>query len=274
MKKIFLFLGLSFGFISVVFANDDTVKLLNSEIASIFAPFQNPQTAAVLSFDTIETNSEHVVKVALNGLYSKIGSNNTFKIKVDNLSYDYGDGKTPTTVFKGALGLDFTKFLSQEESNAMIPNAIEYLQEVVNFYAEEYGDAVFIKGVVTSTTKDADGNYTGLTALLSTKIDFTKLPVGISPEEIMVSEAVFSITLDLTTGVAVDTFVVSNPEYFGFQAGNMGLKELLDNLLARGEEAKALISSLIVLLDDVATELVEVNESLLSQILNKKINKG
>ncbi|WP_131779611.1 hypothetical protein [Legionella bozemanae] len=260
MKKFFCSIGLSFSLFSSVFASS-TLDLLNSEIANILAPFQDQATVAHLKFDAVEINNERAAKVAFNGLYRKIGSKNSFEIKVDNLSYDYGDGTSPTTVLKGSLGLDLTKFLTREESNEMIPSAIELLEATVKSYTEEYGDAIFIKGVVTSTTKDIDGNYTGLTALITTKIDLNKLPEDLSREEVMATDAFFSITLNLKTGIAIDAFMISNPEYWGFQENQLGLKELLEHLLARDKEAIQIIVNVFANLHYMASNIVEVDNS-------------
>ncbi|KTD00866.1 hypothetical protein OQJ19_14685 [Fluoribacter gormanii] len=269
MKKLLCSLGLSFGLISGAFAVDNTLDLLNLEIANILSPFQNQATVAKLKFDAVEIDKERASKVALNSLYNKVGSKNNFEVKVDNLSYDYGNGTSPTTVLKGSVGLDLTKFLTPQESNQIIPSAIEFLQELVKSYTEEYGDAIFIKGVVTSTTKDADGNYTGLTALISTKIDLDKLPEDLSRESVMITDAFVSVTLNLKSGFALDAFVVSNPEYWGFQENQIGLKEILEHLLARDEEAIEMINTLFINLDFMASNIVEIDNESFWNLISK-----
>ncbi|ARM32162.1 hypothetical protein B0B39_00825 [Legionella longbeachae] len=270
MKKFFCSIGLSFCLVSSVFASDNALDLLNSEITNILAPFQNQDTVARLKFDAVELNSERAEKIALNGLYKKTGSKNSFEVKVDNLSYDYGDGKYPTTVFKGSLGLDLTKFLTREESNKIIPDAIEVLQETVREYTEEYGDAIFIKGVLTSTTKDDDNNYTGLTALLSAKIDLDKLPEDLSRSEVIATDVLISITLNLKTGFSIDGFVVSNPEYSGFQKDEMGLKEVLEHFLARDKETQDFIEGIFTFLDYAASDIVEMDNSSFWKLISQK----
>ena len=202
MKKFIVSLGLSFSLITGAFAGDSVVDLLNSEITTLLAPFQNDTTTAQLNFDAVETNSDHAIKVALDGLYRKTGLENIFGLKIDNLSYDYGDGTSPTTVIKGAVDIDFTKILSSKETNEMIPRAMEVLDETVKDYVEMYGDAISIKGVVTSTAKDTEGNYTGFTALVSAKVDLNKLPEEMSSDQIIVTDTVVSISLNLKTGVS------------------------------------------------------------------------
>ncbi|WP_419420526.1 hypothetical protein ACNVED_04285 [Legionella sp. D16C41] len=271
MKKLFYSLGFSFCLVSGAFATDNTLDLLNAEIKNILAPFQNNNTSAKLKFDAVEFNNTHAEKIALNGLYNKIGSKNIFEFKVDNLSYNYDNGQSPITTFRGSIGLDFTKLLSPEESNRMIPGAIELLEETVKEYTDEYGDAISIKGVITSTTKGSDGNYVGLTALVSTKIDLNKLPEYMRRNSIIVTDAVFSFTLNLKTGIAVDAYVMSNPEYIGFEASQIGLKEILESLIAQDEESKIAIAGMFMYLDYIASDIVEASSSPFLNLLHKKI---
>ncbi|WP_115707358.1 hypothetical protein [Legionella sainthelensi] len=270
MKNFFCSLGLSFCLVSSVFASDSPIDLLNSEITNILAPFQNQSTTAKLKFDAVEIDDERTTNVILNGLYSKVGSTNTFNVSIDNLSYDYGDGKSPTTALKGSIGLDLTKFLTRDESNKIIPSAIEFLQELTKEYTEEYGEAISVNGVVTSTTKDTDGNYTGLTALVSAKIDLDKLPEDQSRDSVMVTDVVVSLTLNLKTGIAIDSYVISNPEYWGFKEDQIGLKEILERLLNRDEEALEMINGLFMYFDYVASDIVEMDNSSFWKLLPKK----
>lgn len=260
MKKFLCTLSLSFCFVTNIYGSNH-LDLLNTEIETILVPIQNELTVAKLKFDTVEIDKDRASKVALNGLYHKMGSKNFFELKVDNLSYDYGDGTSPTTVIKGSIGLDLTTFLTREESNVFIPGFIELVGDIVNNYTIEYGDAVFVKGVITSTTKDDEGNYSGVTALIATKIDLDKLPENLSRDSVMAIEAVFSVTLNLKTGIGLDAFVVSNPEYSGFQENQMGLKEMLELLLERDEDAKSFIISTFMVLDTIASEVVEIDNA-------------
>ncbi|KTD55716.1 hypothetical protein Lsan_3268 [Legionella santicrucis] len=270
MKKFFCSLGLSFCLASSVFASDSALDLLNSEITNILVPFQNQSTTAKLKFDAVEIDDERATNVILNGLYSKIGSTNVFNVTIDNLSYNYGDGKSPTTALKGSIGLDLTKFLTREESNRIIPSAIEFLQDLTKDYTEEYGDAVSVNGVVTSTTKDTDGNYTGLTALISAKIDLDKISDEQTRELVMVTDVVVSLTLNLKTGIAIDSYVISNPEYSGFKEDQIGLKEILERLLNRDEEVLEIINGLFMYFDYVASDIVEMDNSSFWKLLPKK----
>ncbi|KGP63062.1 hypothetical protein EP47_09015 [Legionella norrlandica] len=262
MKKTLFSFGLCLALISGAFASNNVLDQLNSEVINILAPFQNETTSAQLTFNAIETNAERIVKVAVNGFYKKIGSQNIFEVKLDNLSYDYGNGLSPTTIIKSSVGIDFTKLLPQEQLNMMIPMASEMLEQIAKEQYEDYGDAISMRSVITSTTKDSEGNYTALTALVSAKVDLSKLPEDMASENVMATDVVFSLTINLKTGVAVDAFFISNPDYIGFKENEIGLKEVLDKLLARDEEAMDEILGLIQTIDEIATQLVEMNNLL------------
>lgn len=260
MKKVFLALGLGFTLAANVFAADNTIEQLNSEIVTILAPFQDEATVANLYFNALETNAERALQVAVTGLYRKIGPQNTVALKIDNISYDYGNGLSPTTIVKGSAGVDLSKLMSQEEINRMFDDAAELIEDVVKKNSEEYGDAASIKGIITSTSKDVHGNYTGLTALLTAKIDLSKLPEGMESEDVIATDAALSIALNVKTGLTVEGFVVSNPEFRGFKEDQEGLKEFLDKLLARDEEEMQKIQDLFMNLDYIAGGVVGLSK--------------
>lgn len=257
MKKLVLSLGLGLGLSVGAFAADNPVAKLNEQIVTILAPYQNQATVAQFKFNAIETNSERAVQVALDTFYKKVGSVNQFQFKIDNLSYSYNDGQSPTTIIKGSVDADFTRFLKQDEMNQIITNAAEMIEGMAKEYGKEYGDAASVKGVVTSTAKDSQGNYTGLTALISAKIDLSKLPEEVDVTDVIATDAVVSVAIDLKKGAKIDAYIVSNPKYRGFDEDQLGLKEVLDKLLASDEESLEMIDSYISRLDQLATYIVE-----------------
>jgi len=257
MKKFFLSLGLGITLASGVFAADDRLNQLNEQLVSVLAPFQNQTTEAKLIFNTIETNVDRVLKVAVNSFYRKIGSQNKLELKIDNLSYDYSDGVTPRAILRGSVNVDITKILSREELDQTIPDIEKLVEQFVESSTEKYSDAVSVKGVLTSTTKNDNGNYTALTALISIKLDLKKLPEDVDAEEIMATDVGVSLSIDLEKGVTIDAFVDSNPGYKGFKKGQMGLKEGLEALLAGDEKTLSVIRRLLGELDEIALFLVE-----------------
>ncbi len=255
MKKVLITLGLALTLVTNVFA-DNTIDQLNNQVVTILAPFQNQETIAQLTFGAVETNDERAVKVEFNGHYRKVGSQNMLDVKVDNFSYNYGDGISPTSILRGSINIDITKIFSQDEINAIFTNGAEMIESLAKEYSKEYGDAASVKGVVTSATKDSDGNFTGITALISGRIDLSKLPENMESEDVFATNAVISLSLNTKTGFSIDGYVVSNPEYRGFQRDEAGLKEYLDKLLAGDEEAIAFISMFFSYLDEMASNLV------------------
>lgn len=248
-------LGLSFGLIAAAFATNSNLEQANYQAEEALRPFQNQTTIAQLIFDTLEMDTERANEVALHALYRKTGPQNLFEVKVDNLSYHY-DAGSPKTTFKGSLSTDFTKLIPQDQINSIIPMAAEMVEELVKDFAEEYEDAISVKGEVTSTTKDEDGNYTGLTALFSMKIDLNKLPGSTSSEEVMFTEAMVAVSLNIKTGLNLDAFLISNPQYKSFNQEQEGLKEALEKLLAGDEEAIDSINDLVMRIDDLASGVV------------------
>jgi hypothetical protein len=269
MKKFVLSLGLGLALVTGSVSADSVLDQLNTRIAEVLSPYQNQTTAAQLTFNAVETNETRAVKVALNGLYRKAGSQNTLELKIDNVSYEYAENKDPITIIKGALGIDFTKILPQEQINLIIPMASELLEEFAQNYTEEYGDAASVRSVITSTNKDADGNYTGLSALVSAKFDLSKLPEETNKESIRFTDIVMSLTININTGVMIDAYMVSNPDYFGFNENEIGLKEILDSLLSGDEEALGEIESFVQGLDNAASSIVEMTSELKRRILSQ-----
>jgi hypothetical protein len=262
MKKIMLAIGLCFSIISSVYASDNALDQLNLEIKKILAPIENNLTIANLTFNNMEVDEERANSVALSAYYKKTGSHNIFELKLDNLSYNYGDGTAPTTIIKAAIGFDLTKVLSQSELNQLIPNASEFIENIAKDYTEFYGDAASVKSVVTSTTKNDEGNYVGMTALITGKIDLSKLPEEIDKQYVFATDAAVSVSLNLKTGLSIEAFIVSNPEYIGFEENQEGLKELLEKLLAQDEEGLEFISDIATQINEIATEMVEYSNEL------------
>lgn len=267
MKKFFLALCFLSSLTSTVFARDNTLDLLNLKVKKILSPFQNRLTTTKLHFNALELGEERTDKVALKALYSKNGSRNQFKFNVDNLSYDYGDGTSPTTVFKGSVGFDFTVFLSTAEINQMIPQAMELLESIVRTYAAQYNDAILIKGVVTSTTQDNQDNYTGLTAIISAQIDLNKLPEEIAREDVIMTDVVVSVNLNVKKGIALEGFVVSNPAYWQFNDEYAGLKELFKDILSGDEYTIKLIQDSLEVFDSLIASIVEIDNTSLWSLL-------
>lgn len=247
--------GLSFSLIAAAFAHNDSLEQLNSQVAELLSPFQNQTTIAQLVFDKLELSAERTNNLALHALYRQVGQQNIFELKLDNLSYNY-ENELPKTTFKGSLSTDLTQIISQDQINDLVPGAAELIEQIVSDFVREYEDAVSVKGDVTSITQDAEGNYIGLTALFSMKIDLNKLPEYKSIEEVMITDAMVSMSLNVKTGFSLDAVLISNPKYLGFNQDERGLKEMLEQLLAGNEEALGAIEDLAMRIDELANDVL------------------
>lgn len=255
MKKIFAFSAATLALATVAVAGNSVAEL-NQEIQQLLAPFNNAVTKTSLAFNTISTNEERALAVGLSAFYEKLGSQNTVSLKIDNLSYAYGDGSAPTTQAKASLGLDLTKLLPQEELNRMVPDLERIIVESTKGLTQEYGEAVTVEAVVTGKQQDAAGNYVGLQGSLTFSIDLAKLPEGKTADSVMFRSGRVALDVGTTKGVAFDLTLVSNPGYTGFQRDQKGLKEYLDMLLARDPELLKQFSQFAAQLDGFAGGIV------------------
>lgn len=232
------------------------ISQLNLEVKKILKSFQNIDTEARLRFLDIKTDQDRALSVKLNGLYRKFGNNNRLTLRIEDLSYNYGNGTTPLTIAKGSFGLDLTKVVPQEDLNSIVPGAEEIVKDLAKSYAEQYGDAVQVDARVIEKRQDTQGNYTYMSAVLGVKFDLSKLPENIRRDEIPVLEALVNISLEFRRGLRFDAKIVSNPEYSAFQKDQQGLKEILDALLARDASQLKQIEEIFRGLDDMAKDLV------------------
>jgi len=229
---------------------------LNAEILKILAPFQNETTVAQMTFAKAETNAERALSLAVSALYKKVGSQNTLALDIQNISYEYGDGSAPTTNINGAVGLDLTKILPQEDLNQIIPNVEEMINQLKSDLAGQYGEALAIETKIFDRTQDEAGNYTGVKGKIVFAFDFSKLPEGQKKEDIVVKSGSADIAVNVKSGVSINATIVSNTEYKGFQDDNEGLKELLDKFLNQDRDTMNQVLELFQKLDQLAGQVV------------------
>jgi hypothetical protein len=260
MRKLVLGLFLSFAAASMVFANSIDVGQVNSQIKKVLSPFQNQNTIVNLTFTDINLTDERVEKVAVNAQYFKKAANNHFNLKLDNIEYDYNDGVAPKTVMAGSLGIDLTKMLSQEDINELIPQLVEYVDNMFETTTDqEYGDALNFSGAVTSTSKDAQGNYQGLTALFAATVDFSKLPEETPLEDVFFKSFALSVSLNVHEGLSFQGYVISNPDYKSFKEDEEGLTEFLKKLAANDPDEMRTIFQTFMMVDTVVSSMLEGN---------------
>jgi hypothetical protein len=259
MKKILVVLGLGISFaLSAIAAPQlkNAVSELNAEIERLLTPFQDENTKAFLNFRAIETDAVRATEVKLDALFRKIGTQNIAEVKIEDISYSYGNGETPTTNINGSLGIDITKILPQETLNEIIPGVEEMVLELAKDFAKEYGDAATIDVKVTDKTTDENGNFVTIKATMSGNIDLTKLPAEVKVEDVLFTSAGIELDVNLVKGISFKLNAISNPAYKGFQEDQEGLKEMLEKLLARDAKQMQEIESLFKNLNETASQIV------------------
>lgn len=236
---------------------DSTDKLaeLNSAVEQLIAPLRNQTTEARLTFKSIELNDERAIALTLDGHFKKTGPANFAELRIDDLSYRYGDGSAPTTHIKGFVGTDFSKLIPQEQLNKMIPQLEGIVQSVASQFTTEYGAAATVSVEVLGKEQDAAGNYVGLTARLNATVDMSLLPQSVKPEDVFVKSASAEVVAHVNRGLGLDIVVVSNPLYKGFAKDNQGLKETLEKLLNRDPKQMDQIHRFFFDLNEVAQRI-------------------
>jgi hypothetical protein len=255
MKKLLL-APLALLAASAALASPLAIRELNAEVAKLLAPYQSNSTTAKVVFSKLVTNADHALSAQVAVLFKKVGRQNTVEINVPELSYEYGNGTAPTTKLTGAIKLDFTKLISQDQVNELIPGVEDIIEGLARGFAEQYGDAATIEAKVSEKNKDSEGNYISLKGSIKFKIDLTKLPNTVKAEDVPVLNGSVEVGLDVSTGALISAVVVSNPGYNRFQRENIGLKETVDRLLAKDPELLRQINDALAKLEKFADSFV------------------
>lgn len=271
MKKTVYSLTLCLVLSSNVFALDDSLRSINSGIKTMLVPFQNPNTLAKFKFHTLDRDQGF--HFALSALYSKSGSKNKFKLDVNHMSFlvkALKDGSYVTPVscsLKASLETDFTKLLTQEEVKAMIPKTIQVLEETVKNQSEKYGDALFIKNQILSSTKNEEGNYSELNTVLAAKLDYDNESTSFIADAPF-SELFFSLRINVKTGLSINTYAVLNPKYSQGWKISFLISNLITGFLSHHPESLNQLRQFVTFLDSKASRLTETSDELLSNVMS------
>ena len=257
MKNVMLCVGLVLSLSMSSYANKIDVNGINQNIAAVLAPFQNDTTNASLTFNDIDMRDYLTNSVSLSAHLFKKSSNNQFTFNLQNLRYDYNDGKTPITTVAATISTDFTKIMPQEEISGAISNFSLIFEKLAKEQlGDKLGNALILNSVITSTEKKSPEEYTGLTAIVSAKIDLSKLPQNISSSDVPFINAVFSISLEAKTGIQLNGYVVANPEYIKFKQNEVGLKEILENIANNNQQHLNELFNWASVIDFVITDMM------------------
>jgi hypothetical protein len=257
MKKIFVsVLAASTLALGVSAAVLTPVEQLNSTATEVLQSYQNAQTQAKLEFISITSDDQRVNAGQVNAFFKKVGTKNILTLKLDSVKYAYNAGKNPTTAIAGSLGVDLTKLFPAGDLNGLMEDMDSTVKALADDYIRDYGPAVTLVTVTTEKNKDAAGNYVSVKCHTSLKIDLAQLPASKKVEDQVITGAEIDLVVEATTGLTFKGDVYSNTGYKGFRAGELGLKESLDKLLARDPVAIDQVKAFFNKLNDLADGLI------------------
>lgn len=253
MKKNLLAIGLGFIVATNSYAFSPLADQLNEASAALLSYIINDNTTAQMQFSEVDMDADHVLNLAFSSNYRKVGRYNTLVLKIDNYRYNYNNGLSPTSSLKGSLGFDATKMIPKDELDEVMSTGIHLIESISDQISERYRDMIVLRGVVTSTPKDAQGHFLGLSALFSLKVDIERLP---EPEGMPILEGTATISLDVKKGLTFEGFVVHNPHCLSYEKIYPGLKEIIEGVIAGGEKTPPLVFVTMMDSDNYANSLV------------------
>lgn len=229
---------------------------LNAAIAESLRPFNNRLTKASFIFSKVSTNDQRAVEVAFSIDYSKEGSKGRLSLNGD-LRYSYPDAPNSKPAFGGKIAAKFNllQILSRNEIDKMGPRADVVIRDLLASYGSKYGDAATVQAALTNKDVDASGHLTGIGLRIALKIDLSKLPAGVDPKSVLFTEGSLQISVDMQ-GIEIACDAVLNPRARQFAGDERGLKENLDQLLARDPGEMREIAGLVKMLDQFAEKFV------------------
>lgn len=242
----------------------DLMGDLNQGLVELLKPFQNERTRAVLGFKRLDLNDERVLGVEGEASFWKIGPSNELRLRMEQLSYDYGSGRgtgesrAPMTRARGTLSFDLLKLMTQEQLNDLSVDAAALIREMAKTYAEPYGEAALIEAEVLDKRVDANGNIQELRLAGRIRIDLDKLPSSMPRDSVVFGAVNVGVILGLQGG-AFEFEAVSNLEYSGFRKGQEGLKEGIEKILKREQEALDRVVEAFKAFDEFAEQLVHTD---------------
>lgn len=235
---------------------DTRLADLNAAVTEILKPFNDAVTQATFVFNRLELNAQRATQADVSVSFDKQGPDGKASIKVDRLAYSYPEepAALPQTEGRFKLGFNLRNVLTQKQINKFGPQADKLVAELLSEYIGKYGDAVTLDAGVRNKRTDAEGNLTGLRLLIAVKFDLSKLPEGVDPKTIEFIEIGLDAEITLN-GLEAAFNLVSNPNASSFDREQTGLKETVEQLLARDPKAMREISRMVKQIDSLAKYL-------------------
>lgn len=232
-----------------------TVQEVNQKVAALTAPFNTADSQMSLEFTSLAVDAVRATDFGVKAFYKKTTADNEVVLDLKSAQYAYGDGKNPTANLDVGLKFDVVKALGQKVVNELAEELDKMALEMAGEQAAEYGPAATVDAKITEKKVDANGDIESIKMTLSASLDLAQLPASKPLNE----EEFKSIELSVSaarTGFEIKASVVMNPDYRRFNAGDDGLKEYVEKLLADDVDAYQELSQFLLILDSVANWLL------------------
>lgn len=218
----------------VINGSPEQINALNAVVAEVFRPYNGALQSVKGSISKVAANDKRVTQLSLSFDYSTIRPKGSASLSIKDFSYSYPDAPSAKPEFNLDMSAKFKLLnaMTQEQINAIGPIADRMLKSYTEKGTKDYGDAAKVEAKITRTDTDAKGNITGLGLELGVNIDLAKLPSGVDPKAIQVTDLKAKLSIGLN-GVELSAKGVANPDAKEFQKDQRGLKEALEKLLAR-----------------------------------------
>ena len=247
----------------LVFASVATAATLiskdevNKKVAAITAPYNVDGSTVELSFTDLNVSNLRALDFGIKILVAKKGTSNELVLKVDNTSYHYGDGSTPTVNANLSMKYDLVKAFGQNTLNNGAADFEDMVQSMSKEYTAKYGAAVEVEARMVEVLKDAAGNVTSAKVRLGAVIDFAKLPADLKMEDVEFQSFQTELTIS-TAGLSGQFTLVMNPLNKSFQEETPGLREFIVALLNDDQKIYADLTEFAQILNGIAESLVNM----------------
>lgn len=246
----------------LVFASVATAATLiskdevNKKVAAITAPYNTVDGSKMeLSFTDLNVSELRALDFGLKLLVAKKGNANELVLKIDDTSYHYGNGSTPTVNADISLKLDLIKIFGQDSLNSAAADFEDLAQSMAAEYTKKYGEAVTLDAKMVEVLKDSAGNVTQAKVRLGAAIDFSKLPEGLEVADVEFRSFQSELTIN-AAGMGGKLTLVMNPMNKAFQSDEPGLKEFIEALLSEDTAMYDQLADFAAMLNALADSIV------------------
>jgi hypothetical protein len=198
--------------VSVVAYAATDLERLNTAIQVLLKPYHSDKTHADFKFTELNIGKAPAVVAKAYGTYHKAGKIDDLTLNIKQIAFDSTVQNKPVALADGSIGINLTKFVTDRgDLNSLIEDAENTVHSIAAELLSEYGEAAIVSAKVTEKKKDAQGNYVSFKGTVGIKMDLSKLPNTIKPEQVPVLAAESSLSVDVFKGIEIKINAQFNP---------------------------------------------------------------